>query len=264
MLLKLSSTGTAEFWELPILFEDEHLLALNKPAGLLTVQDSEDPARPNLLGLLHQAIAEAKPWVKDRAISFLMHAYPLDPEASGVLLLARTKPVLTSLADFFGAQRPSLSFITPVQGSPLEDRFSVDAKLAPHPARSGLVRVHARHGKRSHTEFDVIERFAGWTLLKCVPLTYRPHQIRVHAAYAGFPLAGDTAYGGKPLLLSRLKPGFHLKPHHTERPLISSPCVHAEQLALEPPAAGDRLVINAPWPKDLVVAVKYLRKYSAP
>jgi RluA family pseudouridine synthase len=264
VLLKLSSPGTGGFWELPILFEDEHLLALNKPAGLLTVADSEDPARPNLVGLLHQAIVEAKPWAKERAISFLMQAYRLDPEASGVLLLARSKPMLTGLGDFFGAQRPSLSFITLVQGSPLKNRFSVEAKLAPHPARPGLARVHARHGKRSHTEFEVIESFAGWTLLKCAPLTHRPHQIRVHAAYAGFPLAGDPAYGGKLLLLSSLKPGFQLKPHHTERPLISSPCVHAEQLTLRHPATGGRLFINAPWPKDLEVAVKYLRKYSAP
>jgi 23S rRNA pseudouridine955/2504/2580 synthase len=261
VLLKLFSHR--EVWELPVLYEDQHLLALDKPAGLFTVADSEDPDRPNLLGLLHGGIADAKPWARERALSFLMNPYRLDPEASGIVLLAKSKGVLARLSDLFGSEQPSLSFMSLVKGSPSEGRFSVDAKLAPHPVRVGLMGVNAKLGKRARTDFEVIERFAGWTLLKCVPLTHRPHQVRVHLAHAGFPLAGDQAYGGKPLLLSRLKHGYHLKPKHTERPLIDSPCLHAEQLDLDHPATGNRLVINAPWPKDLMVAVKYLRRYAA-
>ena len=262
MPLKLSSPGTGGFWELPILFEDEYLLALDKPAGLLSASESSDPARPNLVDLLHQAITAGKSWAAERDISFLMPAYRLDPEASGILLLARSKPVLNRLSDLFGSHQPALSIITLAEGSPSQSHFSVEAKLMPHPDRPGLMRVSAKHGKRSRTDFQVMEHYTGWTLLKCVPFTLRPHQARVHSARAGFPLAGDQAYGGQPLLLSRLKPGFRVKPNHTERPLINSPCVHFQQLTLDHPATGNRLVIDAPWPKDLAVAVKYLRKYA--
>jgi 23S rRNA pseudouridine955/2504/2580 synthase len=73
---------------------------------------------------------------------------------------------------------------------------------------------------------------------------------------------GDELYGGKPLWLSNLKPGYHLKPGHTERPLIGRACLHLEQLALAHPVSGESLTTNAPWPKDLLVALKYLRKYA--
>ena len=263
MLLKLSSPGTHEFWELPILYEDEHLLALDKPAGLLTVADSGEPDRPNLLELLHKGIADGKSWVTDRALSYLMNAYRLDAEASGVLLLAKNKTVLTSLSDLFGSEHPGLSFVTLVKGSPSDSRFSVDAKLAPHPVTTELMRVNLQDGKRARSDFEVVERFSGWTLLKCVPLTHRRHQLRAHLAYAGFPAAGDRPYRGKSLLLSRLKPGYHLKPNHTERPLIGSPLFHADCLTLDHPVTHNRLVINAPWPKDLLVALKYLRKWAS-
>ena len=179
---------------------------------------------------------------------------------SGVLLLAKTRPVLAQLADLFGSEQPVASFVTLVQGSPAEARFSVEAKLAPHATRPGLMSTNARDGKRARSKFEVLERFEGWTLLKCSPSTWRPHQLRVHLAHVRLPVAGDDAYRGKPLLLSGLKPGYHLKPNHTERPLISRPCLHAEQLDLAHPVTGEHLTIRAPWPKELVVAVKYPTK----
>jgi RluA family pseudouridine synthase len=262
-LIKLSSPSTREFWELPVVYEDEHLLVLDKPAGLLTAPESDAPDEANLIDLLHQGIAQAKPWATTRGLSYLMYPQPLGAEASGVLLLAKTKEVLTKLADVFGSEQPLLSFVALVLGVPAENHFSVEAKLAPHPMRAGSMSVDSKLGKRARSSFEVMERFAGWTLLKCVPLTWRQHQLRVHLAYARLPVAGDEEYRGKPLLLSSLKPGYHLKPKHSERPLLGRPCIHAEQLALNHPVTGQPLVVHAPWPKPLVVALKYLRKYAA-
>jgi hypothetical protein len=70
-------------------------------------------------------------------------------------------------------------------------------------------------------------------------------------------------YGGKPLLLSRLKSGYRLKPGHTEKPLLDRVALHAEELTLPHPVSNETVKIVAPWPKDLVVAVKYLRQYAA-
>src|SRR5215471_10809214 len=99
--IKLSSPATREFWEIPVLYEDEHLLAVDKPSGLLVSPDRYDPNRPNLMKLLHSAIVAGKPWASQRRLTYLMNAHRLDFETSGVILLAKDKPVLVKLANAF-------------------------------------------------------------------------------------------------------------------------------------------------------------------
>jgi RluA family pseudouridine synthase len=261
--IKLSSPATREFWEIPVLYEDEHVLALDKPSGLLTSPDRYDLARPNLLTLLHTGIAEAKPWARERNLAYLMNAHRLDSETSGLLLLAKSKPVLIGLVNMFGAEKPSRKYLALAQGNPKEDRFEVEAKLEAHPAKLGFFHVNPKSGKRARTVFQVQEKFSQHTLLKCEAVTDRTHQIRVHLRYAYLPLVGDQAYGGKPLWLSSLKQQYRLKGDRSERPLLARPALHSEEISLPHPVTGDALTISAPWPKDFTVAVKYLRRYSA-
>lgn len=263
--IKLSSPATGEYWEALILFEDEHLLALNKPAGLLTKPDRFAPDRPSLMQLLHHDIERGAPWAKERGLTYLMHAHRMDCETSGVLLFAKNRPALINLATQFGSEKPNRIFVALVQGvAALEQSvFKTDAKLAPHPLQMGVVRVDPKEGKRARTEFTVRERFQGYMLMECHPLTDRRHQLRVHLKHVGFRIVGDEFYGGAPLLLSKLKEGYRLKPGHTERPLISHVALHAEQLIFSHPVTGAEVKIEAPRPKDLTVAVKYLRRFAA-
>jgi RluA family pseudouridine synthase len=264
-VIKLSSPATREFWEIPVLYEDQCLLALDKPAGLLTSPDRYDPLRPNLMKLLHTAITDVKPWVRERNLDYLSNAHRLDFETSGVILLAKNKPTLVALANLFGSEKPLKKYLALVRGEILQEKFEVDAKLAPHPVKLGMMRVDPKNGKKSKTNFTVLENFPsfGYALLQCEPLTGRTHQIRVHVAHTGLKLVGDELYGGKPLWLSRLKKDYRLKPGREERPLISRVALHAEELQLPHPASGEILKIVSPWPKDFKVAVKYLRQYSA-
>jgi len=245
-----------------VLFEDEHMLALDKPAGLLLSPDRLAPERPSLMQLLHAAIAAGKPWAVERGISYLSHAHRVDADTSGALLLARTKATLVALADLAGNQKLARQFTALVQGNPALDSFQVNARLSPHPSTPGLVRVDPRNGKRAETRFTVLERFGSHTLLKCEPLTDRPHQVRAHLFNSGLRLVGDELYGGKPLWLSRLKRSYRLKPGREERPLLARVALHAEQLSFPHPVTGDTVTIAAPWPKDLRVAVKYLREFG--
>lgn len=263
-LIKLSSPATQEFWEIPVLFEDESLLALDKPSGLLTSPDRYDPLRPNLMKLLHAGIAAQKPWARERNLTYLSNAHRLDFETSGVILLAKSKPALVALADLFGSEKPRKKYVALVSGVPPSETFEADGSLAPHPLKLGLMRVDSRNGKRSKTIFRVLETFPayGYALLSCQPLTGRTHQIRVHAAHLGLKLVGDTLYGGKPLWLSRLKKDYRLKPGHEERPLLARVALHAEELQLIHPITGQTITITAPWPKDVNVALKYLRKFA--
>ena len=260
--IKVSSPATHEFWEIPILYEDAHLLALDKPSGLLTTPDRRSPDRPCLIKLLYAGIERGAPWAVEGGRSYLMPAHRLDFEMSGVLLLAKSKPVLIALANWFGAENPGKKHLALALGTPTEDRFKVEAKLAPHPVRTGMMRVDPKGGKRSVTVFEVRERFAGFTLLQCELLTDRTHQERVHLRHAGLAVVGDQLYGGRPLLLSRLKKNYRLKPNHVERPLIARTAIHAEALTLPHPVTNELLTITSPWPKDLVVGVKYLRMYA--
>lgn len=260
--IKLSSPATHQFWELLVLFEDAHLLALDKPAQVLTSPDRSQPERPSLMRLLHAGIAAGKAWATNRHLGYLANAYRLDFEATGVLLLAKSKPVLVKLVQLLGSEKPHLRFLGLVHGTPRETHFEINAKLGTRPTSQGFVRVDPRRGKRSCTRVEVVETFREGALVRCEPLTHRTHQLRAHLRHAGLPLMGDALYGGRPLLLSRLKPGYRLKEGDTERPLVSMAALHAEQLTLPHHVTGEALTITAPWPKDLTVAVKYLRRYA--
>jgi 23S rRNA-/tRNA-specific pseudouridylate synthase len=124
------------------------------------------------------------------------------------------------------------------------------------------MRVDHENGKRSRTDFTVSESFRGYTLLECRPLTGRTHQIRMHLKWVKLPIAGDELYGGRPLLLSRLKRNYRLKPNRVERPLMSSFALHASRLQLVHPVTQQTVVIQAAWPREFQVAIKYLRRYA--
>jgi len=260
--VKLSWPATRGFWEIPVLFEDDHLLALEKPAGLLTSPERLSPEQPSLMQLLHDGIAAGKPWARDRHLAYLANAHRLDADTSGVLLLAKHKPALIALADLFGSGQVVRNQLALVQGVPPDDSFVVAEKLAPHPLLPGRMRIDSRNGKKATTEFTVLERFSRWSLVSCRLLQERPQQIPLHLNHAGFPLVGDELHGGKPLWLSRLKRDFHLKPGREERPLISRALLHLEELSLAHPLTQQPLSIKSEWPKDLRVAMKYLRLYG--
>jgi len=261
-VIKLSSPETHEFWEVPIVFEDEHLLAINKPARLLSSPDRYDPNRPNLMKLLHAGLAEQKPWARERGLTYLANAHRLDFGTTGVLLLAKDKPTLVQLANLFGAEKPQKSYIALVNGTPEEDAFDVDVPIGPHPRVLGLMAANPKSGKKSKTHFEVITKWRGYTLVKCQPLTGRTHQIRVHLRWVQLPIVGDEQYRGAPLLLSQIKRKFRLGPGKIERPLISTVALHAEELTLPHPVTREMVTIKAEWPKDLRVAVKYLKEFA--
>ena len=262
-LIKLRLPEPGLQWEIPVLYEDDQLLALLKPARLLTSPDRYDPLRPNLMRLIHQDIARGAPWVRGRQIQYLANAHRLDFETSGALLLAKNKAALVILVNQFSAQRPLKVYVALAHGASPSLPCEVTAKIGPHPGRAGFMRVDQKQGKGAATHVELREKFSGYSLLECRPRTGRTHQIRVHLRSLGLPIVGDTLYGGRPLLLSSLKAGYRLKPNRAERPLLDRVALHAERLTIEHPVDQRPVTINAAWPKDLRVAVKYLRQFAA-
>ncbi len=262
-VIKLSSPATKDFWEIPVLFEDEALLAIDKPSRLLVSPDRYDIMRPNIMRLFHRDVARSAPWVAARNLTYIANAHRLDFETSGVLLLAKSKPALVSLADQFGSELTKKTYLAIVHGSHLDDQFSTSAKLGMHPVQVGVHRVDEKNGKKSHTAFEIIERFKGYSLVRCLPRTGRTHQIRLHLQHVGLPIVGDTVYGGAPLNLSSLKPNYRLKRGRTERPLLDRVALHAHELTVRHPDTGADVTITSPLPHDMEVALKFLRRHAS-
>lgn len=262
-VIPLSAPAAGEHFKIPVLFEDAWLLAVDKPARLLTSPDRYDPNRPNLMRMLLDAVAAGKPWARERGLTYVANVHRLDFETTGVLLLTKDRESLVTMANHFGSEIPRKTYIALVRGQPPKDEFVVDARLAPDARQPGLMRW-ARDGKKSLTRFVVAERFDGVTLLECHPATGRTHQIRVHLSGAGWPIYGDEAYGGSRLYLSQIKRGYRHKGLVEERSLTPTLALHAWRLEVPHPVTGAILTIEAPWPKALAVAVKQLRQYASP
>jgi RluA family pseudouridine synthase len=251
--------------ELAVLHEDEHVLVVDKPADLMVEPDRWDPLRPNLIGALH-ALAGNLDEQGGRFRPRIVHR--LDKDTSGVVLVAKTIEAERELARAFEEGRITKHYLALVEGEhPLADGASeiIDQPLAPDPRRGGTVVISAQ-GKPSRTRVSVEQRFRGFTLLRCEPLTGRTHQLRVHLAGAGFPLVVDPLYGRRSaLVLSEIKAGYRRKPGRTELPLIGRLTLHALRVEFDVPGDPSRRVaVEAPIPRDLQRALKQLAKVRPP
>lgn len=257
-LIRLS----ANWPEVEILAGDDDILAINKPAGLLIAPDRWDKTRENLMGLLHSGIHLQRPWARERGLNYLANVHRLDAGTSGVVLLARHKAALVNMARQFHDRTPKKTYLALISGALPNPEMEVDLPLSPSPIRPGLSVVDRTRGKPAVTRFTLIEAYKKYSLIKAHPLTGRLHQIRVHLKELGCPLVADPDYGtGFPLLLSQLKRDYRMKPEG-ERPLMGRPALHAERLELVHPTSGLPLVIEATWPKDFTISVKYLKKFA--
>jgi len=261
-VIRLPVPGSREVWVVPVLYRDDELLVLDKPGLFLSTADPHIPERPHLLSLLRQGIAAQSAWAREYALDYLAVPHRLDYEASGVFVLARSPSSLRALGDQYGSGRSILTYQVLVQGTPPESHFEVQAPLAPHRSKPGHVSIQHRRGKKATTVFQVLERFRGYTWLEARPAVDRPSQVRVHLQSRRLPVVGDTAYGGKPLLLSRLKPNYRLKPNRTERPLMARAALHACQATFRHPSSGEVVTIQSELAKDLRVSLKYLRQFA--
>lgn len=235
----------------PILYEDEWLIAFDKPANMLVAPDRWDKTRENLMALVHAQLSPQ-----------YFNAHRLDRETSGVLLCAKDKQTLGRLFRMFREGQVIKEYVALVRGRPPDSRGQFTWRLAPDPRRPGLMRVSAT-GKSAVTRYEVLELFPRYAYVRLRPLTGRTHQLRVHLARAGCPAVCDSFYGdGAPLLLSELKRGYKFKKGEEERPLINRLGLHAIRLSLAHPTTGQRLVIESPLPHDFELSLKYLRKYG--
>lgn len=216
---------------LDILYEDEHLLCLDKPPGLVV-----HPAAGHWAGTLVNAVLHHCGEVSSGGHSLrpgIVHR--LDKDTSGCILVAKTDAAHTDLARQFADRSARKTYLAIVRGRPRASAGVVTGAIARHPIHRQRMAVSRHAGARqAETAWRILEAEAGLSLLECRPKTGRTHQIRVHLKHLGHPIAGDRIYGGGADYARQL--------------------LHAWKLSVSHPATGEPLEFTAPVPPDFPLA----------
>lgn len=247
-VLEIQTRSEPEDIALDVLYEDEDVFVLNKPAGLVVHPGAGNPAGTLVNALLH----------RDPSLATLPRAgivHRLDKDTSGVMVVARTLPAHTALVAQLSAREVHRQYLAVVVGS-LVSGGTVNASIDRHP-RDRLRQVVREDGREAVTHYRLRERFRAHTLLECRLETGRTHQIRVHMAHIKHPIIGDPLYGGPLKLPKGATAGLVESLRGFKRQAL-----HAETLEFIHPLSGEPVRCSTPMPTDMQALVATLREDS--
>ena len=225
---------------LDIVYEDEDVAVINKPKGLVVHPAAGHQDDTLVNGLLY-AMGDSLSGINGELRPGIVHR--IDKDTSGLLAIAKNDLAHTVLASQLKDHSMARTYEAVVCGSFKEDRGTVDAPIGRHPTDRKKMCVTQRNSKNAVTHWEVVERFRGYTHIRCRLETGRTHQIRVHMAYIGHPILGDTVYG-------------HKKPELGQ----DSQCLHAGVLCFRHPRDGRPVMVFAPLPDYFQSVLDKLRK----
>jgi 23S rRNA pseudouridine1911/1915/1917 synthase len=237
---------------LTVLFEDRHLIVLDKPAGLVV-----HPAPGNRDGTLVNAVlahaAEDLTGIGGEKRPGIVHR--LDKDTSGVMVVAKSERAHTALSEAFAARDLDREYLALVWGLPAPAAGEIEGDIGRHPMDRKRMAVVTRNGKHALTRYRTERGFgAACALLRCRLATGRTHQIRVHLAHAGHPLVGDPVY------LRRTPAAARNLGEATREALLAFPrqALHAASLGFRHPVTGEALSFSAELPEDMAALLRLL------
>ncbi|REC94538.1 23S rRNA pseudouridine(1911/1915/1917) synthase RluD [Kushneria indalinina] len=249
-VLEENRVWEAEPIALDIVHEDDDVLVINKPVGLVV-----HPAAGNQSGTLLNALLHHAPELSTLPRAGIVHR--LDKDTSGLMVVARTLAAQTSLVEQLQARRVKREYDAIVAGAMIAGG-KVDAPIGRHPVDRKRQAVVAHGGKPAVTHYRVVERFRGHTHIRCRLETGRTHQIRVHMAHQRFPLVGDPVYGGRLKLPAGASEDLKETLRHFSRQAL-----HARRLAFIHPTSHDTVEFGMELPDDMFMLLDILRDDQA-
>lgn len=226
--------------ELEIVYEDDDVVVINKPKGLVVHPAAGHQDDTLVNGLLY-AMGDSLSGINGELRPGIVHR--IDKDTSGLLAVAKNDFAHTVLASQLKDHSMARTYEAIVCGSFREDSGTVDAPIGRHPADRKKMCVTQRNSKDAVTHWEVVERFRGYTHIRCKLETGRTHQIRVHMAHIGHPILGDTVYGHKNKELGQ-----------------DSQCLHARALCFRHPRDGRPVLVFAPLPRYFEEVLEKLHK----
>jgi len=245
-----SRPGAPAGAELAVVHADEHLVVIDKPAGMVV-----HPGPVVRGGTVAERAAEAYgplPVLQAEDRPGIVHR--LDAETTGLLVVARTAEAGAELLRQFREREVEKHYAALVHGVPRFDSEWIETPIGRDPRRADRMAVVAEgEGRAAETYYEVRERFGAQARLDCRPHTGRTHQIRVHLASIGHPVVADELYKGRGAAVRDLPDGA---------PRMQRHALHAERLAFVHPATGERVEFTAPLPDDLAACLAWLRAHG--
>lgn len=227
---------------LEIVYEDDDVLVINKPKGLV-VHPAAGHSDDTLVNGLLYAMGDSLSGINGELRPGIVHR--IDKDTSGLLAVAKNDYAHTMLASQLKDHTMARTYEAIVCGNLKEDSGTVDAPIGRHPSDRKKMCVTQRGSRNAVTHWEVVQRYRGYTHIRCKLETGRTHQIRVHMAYIGHPILGDTVYG-------------HKKPELGQ----TSQCLHAGALCFRHPRDGRPVMVFAPLPQYFQDVLDKLRKMS--
>ena len=239
---------------LDILYEDDWIIVLNKPADMVV-----HPARGHHSGTLVNAVAwHCKQLSRKGGELRAGIVHRLDRDTTGVIMMVKDELVHEQVARQFEQREVEKLYVAVCEGEPALDSDLIDVPIGPHPRQVERMAVRYDVGRSARTIYKVLERLGAFGVVQCRIETGRTHQIRVHMQHIGHPLVCDPVYGRRESIrLSELTGG---RPASDEPPLLARQALHARRLRMRHPVLESEMTFEAPVPPDMSALVEALRR----
>lgn len=227
---------------LDVVYEDEHVIVVNKPVGMVVHPAPGHPDGTLVNALLYHC-GKSLSGINGELRPGIVHR--IDRDTSGLIIAAKNDAAHLSLAAQLQDHTLARTYMAVAVGGLKEDEGTVNAPIGRHPVDRKKMAIDRKNGREAVTHWSVQERYSGYTLVECRLETGRTHQIRVHMASIGHPLLGDVVYGAK-------------KPY----PGLAGQCLHARKLKFIHPATGEAVEVECPLPDWFEAVLEKLRKMA--